>query len=88
MSNTRNEKPEPDIPKPDRPEPGEDTAIEFLRLVAGIRLSSEPIGEDEDPEDPVEILDSLISKARELAAQEKADEQEIQEMEECGTEVD
>ena len=54
-------------------------AIEFLESVARLPLSSE-YGEDEDPEDPMVVLSSLIMQARQLAGQE--------EEEECGTNAD
>ena len=46
-------------------------AIEFLARVARTRLSSE-YGEDEEPEHPIEVLDSLIMHARELTGLESA----------------
>ena len=46
-------------------------AIEFLARVARTRLSSE-YGEDEEPEHPMKVFDSLIMHARELTGLESA----------------
>jgi len=46
-------------------------AIELLASVARTRLSSE-YGEDEHPENPVKVLDSLIMEARRLSGQKRA----------------
>ena len=47
------------------------TAVKFLLEIAQIPLDSE-YGDDEEPADPMDTLDSLIMEARELSRQERA----------------